>query len=288
MLDLHTHIWPHDPGCPRLSFELLERYCERASELGISEVAITEHSHRFTRIQHEVFPKWIRRRVGSVAEATDHVLEAEGGADLDGYVEVLVDATERGLPLLVGLEVDYLPGTEDAMHRVLDEYPFDVLLGSVHWLDDWLFDAYSTPAFAQRWEERDVEEVYAAYVDAVIALIETGLVDVLAHLDVIKVAGHRPEDLERHETRLFDAVVRADVAVEFSSAGLRKEAKETYPSIRLLRRLVDAGTPITTASDAHGVAQLGQDFDQLRHALDELGVVELATFTRRARRSVPR
>lgn len=104
MLDLHTHVWPHEPGCPRPSFELLERYCERAQEHGVDQVAITEHSHRFTRIQEEVLPNWNRTRHGPVADATDHVLAMEGGADLDEYVEALTDAQDQGLPILIGLE----------------------------------------------------------------------------------------------------------------------------------------------------------------------------------------
>lgn len=283
------------PAHPRLaarawlppSLALLEQYCERAHLLGVTQVAVTEHSHRFTRIQTDVFPHWNRQRLGEVAEATDRVLSVEGGADLDGYVEALLDAQDRGLPILIGLEVDHLPGTAEAMAQVLTEYPFDVLLGSVHWLDDWLFDAYGIPAFAQRWRERPVDEVYSEYADAVTDLIHTGLVDVLAHIDVIKVAGHRPDQPERHEDRLFNAIVEGGVAVEFSSAGLRKEAQETYPSTRLLQRLVHAQVPITTASDAHNVDQIAQDFDKLRTSLTHLDITDIAAFRRRTRYQVP-
>ena len=82
--------------------------------------------------------------------------------------------------MLVGLEVDYLPGALDAMKAVVDEYPFDVLLGSVHWLDEWLFDAYDNEAFARRWAERDLDGVFSQYVDHVLDLAASGLVDVLA------------------------------------------------------------------------------------------------------------
>ena len=92
---------------------------------------------------------------------------------------------------------------------------------------------------------------------------------------------------ERHEDRLFDAIVEGDAAVEFSSTGLPKEALESHPSPRLLRRLVNAEVPITTASDAHNVDQVGQNFDQLRTSLTDLGVTHLATFHRRARHRVP-
>lgn len=288
MIDLHVHLWPHRPGTPVPTYEQLERCCEAAAARGIERIAVTEHSHRFTRVADEVLPHWTRPAAGHLADATDRLLETEGGADLDGYVASLLGARDRGLPLLVGLEVDYLPGAMPAMAEVLAEYPFDVLLGSVHWLDDWLFDAYGTEVFAREWRTRDTSSVYERYVDAVAELAGTGVVDVLAHVDVIKVAGHRPPDLAIHEDRLIEVVAGTGVAVEVSSAGLRKEAGEVYPSPRLLAGLAAAGVPFTTASDAHEVGQIGDGFDELSRILDEVGVRELVEFHRRHRVSVDR
>ena len=193
----------------------------------------------------------------------------------------------RGLPLLVGLEVDFLPGAMESMANVLDDYPFDVLLGSVHWLDAWLFDAYGDPVFAQPWQDRDINHIYRDDIDAVAELSDCGLVDVLAHVDVIKVAGHRPVDVDDFEHQMAAVIINAGLAVEISSAGLRKHAAEHYPSAGLLGRVVSAGADLTTASDAHSVEQIGSDFDELRAALRGLGVTELVTFTRRQRVTVP-
>jgi histidinol-phosphatase (PHP family) len=263
----------------------LELYCATAAARGISEIAITEHSHRFTRIIDRVLPAWRRPTTGAVAEATDRVLAVEGGADLDAYVTALLAGQDAGLPLLIGLEVDFLPGAMPAMAEVLEEYPFDVLLGSVHWLDAWLFDAYGTDAFAAQWEERDTDAVFAQYVDSVLELTQTGIVDVLAHLDVIKVAGHRAPRLEEHEARLVAGLSDADVVVEFSSAGLRKPVADTYPSGRLLDALLDVGIGLTTASDGHDVDGIGLGFETLTEALNARGVEQLATFRRRERLS---
>ena len=253
MLDLHLHVWPHRPGTPAPTVELLERYCEQAASLGIDQIAITEHSHRFGRILDDVIPKWERPLTGPVADATAHVLSVEGPADLDAYVAALQAGQDAGLPILIGMEVDYLPGAMNAMARVLDDYPFDVLLGSVHWLDDWLFDAYDNETFAQPWSDRDIDLVFAQYVDSVIDLARSGIVDVLAHLDLIKVAGHRAQRLDEHEARLVEGVAGTDVVIEFSSAGFRKPVNETYPSAPLLDALLAAGMDLTTASDGHAI-----------------------------------
>ena len=287
MLDLHTHVWPHGPGTPAPSIDLLARYCEAAAERGISEIAITEHSHRFCRIAREVFPHWDRPGSDVLQEATEHVLRVEGGGDLDSYVEAIVSAQRQGLPVLLGLEVDHLPGAGAAMDEVLAEYPFDVLLGSVHWLGAWLFDDYVTPAFATEWGARDLPSVWSDYVDAVIELAQSGSIDVLAHLDVVKVGGHRPPDTREHEARLAAALADLDVVVELSSAGLRKPAEDVYPSPALLDTLLGDGVLLTTASDAHAVAQIGFGFDRLKKELESRSVNALASFRKRKRVTRP-
>jgi histidinol-phosphatase (PHP family) len=283
MLDFHMHVWPHGRGTPTPTYDQLARYCEAATAKGIQCIAVTEHSHRFGRIFDEVVPNWRRGDDDAMNSATDAVLAREGGADLDSYVDALVRAKERGLPLLVGLEVDYFDGAAEAMAQVLADYPFDVRLGSVHWLEAWLFDDYFTRVFADRWKHVDVSAVWSSYANHILALAGTGMVDVLAHLDLVKVCGYRPVDIAAHETRLVEGLAELNVAVEVSSAGLRKPAAELYPSASLLDRIVAAGIPLTTASDAHEVGQIGADFDQVHAALAARGVTELVTFDRRDR-----
>ncbi len=283
MLDFHTHVWPHQPGTPTPTYDQLAAMCEVAAAAGIGQLAITEHVHRFTRVRREVLCHWEHDGDTELVAATEHVLDAEGGADLDAYVGALVDAKDRGLPLIVGIEVDRIPGAIEPMGTLLDEYPFDLRLGSVHWLGSWLFDDYGTPTFAREWERRDTAEVWTAYIDAIEELATSGLADVLAHLDVIKVAGHRPADVARFEERLAAVVVASGMAVEVSSAGWRKPAAELYPSPLLLDRLVAAGVGLSTASDAHIPEHLGWEYDRLRAELDVRHVRELVTFERRER-----
>lgn len=288
MLDLHTHVWPHEPGTGTPTYDQLARICETATAAGVAEVAITEHCHRFERIVDEVLPHWVHDGDEALRAAAANSIVAESGGDLDAYVAALIDAQDRGLPILIGIEVDRIPGAIEPMARVLDDYPFDVRLGSVHWLGSWLFDDYGNPAFAREWATRSVDEVWRQYVDAIEELAMSGLVDVLAHLDVVKVAGHRPDEVTPHEARLADIAVVSGLAVEVSSAGWRKPCDELYPSPALLGRLVAAGVPLTTASDAHTLEHLGWKFDRLTAELDGRGVTELTSFDRRAPRKVPR
>ena len=285
MLDSHVHVWPHRPGTPPPTYDQLAAYCDAAAGAGISHLTITEHCTRFDRIVTDVLPHWDRPRTGPLAEAADHIIDVEAGADLDAYVDALSDARERGLPIMIGMEVDHLPGADEAMDAVLAEYPFDLLLGSVHWLGPWLFDAYDTEVYAEEWERRDTTLVWEAYAEAVVELASSGRVDVLAHLDVIKVAGYRPADLDSFEERLVAALAPTGITIEVSTAGLRKPAAELYPSASLLDRLITAGLPLTTASDAHQLDQIGHRFDVLRAELDRRGVDSLTTFE--ARHPIP-
>ena len=286
MIDLHTHLWPHDPGTPMPSYDDLARRCDYACSVGLQQIAITEHCNRFEEIAAAVLPLWSRAGPPALRAAADHVWDAERGAHLDEYVDLLTTARDRGLPLLVGLEVDFLPGANEAIAEVLEDYPFDVLLGSVHWLGPWLFDAYGDPVFAAEWDRRPIDAVWESYADAVIALAESGSVDVIAHVDVVKVAGRRPRDVHAFDARLCDALAGSDVVVEVSSAGLRKPAAEIYPAPGLLGMLHDAGVPLTTASDAHRTDQLGHRFDELYASLRALGVDTLTTFSGRRPRSI--
>jgi len=107
---------------------------------------------------------------------------------------------------------------------------------------------------------------------------------VLAHPDLVKAAGHRPAAPEECWDRLVEAAVRSGMAAELSSAGWRKPAQEAYPAPGLLARLVSGGVPLTTASDAHRLADVAHRAVDLARMLDDLEVGSLRAF--RARRPV--
>jgi histidinol-phosphatase (PHP family) len=287
VIDLHTHLWRHERGTPLPTYDDLARACEHAASVGVEQLAITEHCHRFEEVAAAALPAWHRPGTPALEAAVARVWQEEGGAHLEPYVALLADAQVRGLPVLVGLEVDHLPGADTAVAEVLAPYPFDLLLGSVHWLGPWLFDAYGDPVFAAEWERRPVGDVWDAYGDAVVEMAASGLIDVVAHVDVIKVAGHRPANRTTWEDRIATALAGAGVAVEVSSAGWRKPADEPYPSATLLARLHAAQVPFTTASDAHEVNRIGDRFADLREVLRATGVDALTTFERRRPRRRP-
>ena len=113
----------------------------------------------------------------------------------------------------------------------------------------------------------------------------------MAHPDLVKVWGSArplPERDPRHYYEpAVEAMLEADVAIELSTAGLRKPVGELYPARALLEMAVDAGLPIALSSDAHVPEQLGFRYDDALAALADAGVTELSVFSRRERRMEP-
>ena len=208
-------------------------------------------------------------------------------ADLDEYVDQVVAAKAAGLPVVLGLEVDHFAGRMDKVGALLDGYPFDVLLGSVHWLGAWGFDNDGSAAFAAEWSSRVVEDVWRGYTDAMEELAASGAVDVLAHPDLCKVFGHVPAVPDEFHARMAEAAAASGLAAEVSSAGWRKPVGEQYPSPALLRRFRAAGVPVTTASDAHSRPDVADRAGDLRAVVEAAGYSSLQAYRGRLPRSVP-
>ncbi len=199
MLDYHVHLWPHEQRAEAAEqrLERLATYCERATAHGVGEIALTEHLFRFTAVRGLVGDFWECEPEPLLATSIKDYFAHHATAELDSYVEAVLAAKAAGLPLLLGLEVDYYPGKMEAVAAFLAGYPFDVLLGSVHWLGTWMFDNLGDAVATGEWARRDRDEVWREYTRAVEELAATRAVDVLAHPDFVKVAGLFPSSAAR-------------------------------------------------------------------------------------------
>jgi histidinol-phosphatase (PHP family) len=229
IVDYHMHL--RDPE-ERIDHTLtgVKRFAETAAARGVDEIGFTEHVYYFGQT----------RALWTLPYQTDRCVY-----DLDAYVDAVVEAKRQGLPVKLGLEVDYVGPRQDELAAVLEPYPWDYLLGSVHWLDGLAVD--QEPGI---WAALTVEGVWRRYFSALAELAASGYVDVLAHPDLAKIFGRRPERIE------YPAL--DGVALEISTAGLHKRVGEVYPDPAMLAR----HPPITLASDAHVPANVGRDFDR--------------------------
>jgi histidinol-phosphatase (PHP family) len=271
LTDYHLHLRPDEDGTTverYFTAENVERYREAAAAAGIEELGVSEHVYRF----QQALDLW--RHPFWQEQAVD---------DLDAYCEFV-----RGAGLKLGIECDFVPGAEDRTANLLEARDFDYVVGSVHFVGE---AAVDHPGW-DVWERGgDPEEVWRRYFEALAECARCGLFDVLAHPDLVKVWG-RARPLPTRDLRTFyepavEAIAESGIAVEISTAGLRKPVGELYPATAFAEMCVEAGAPFALSSDAHRPQEVGFGYDQALELLDGLGVGEICVFEGRQRRLQP-
>jgi histidinol-phosphatase (PHP family) len=226
---------------------------------------------------------------------TDHAPDPSGYdpkwrmdiAQFPRYEEMVKTESDGAPPhVMFGIEADYYPGCESFLRNWLPAQAFDIVLGSVHYIDSWPFDS---PDGRSQWTSVNVKGAWQRYFDLVKALVETGLFDVIAHLDLPKKYGHRPSDRDLYDmaSPVLDAVLTQGSAIEINTAGLRKPVAEIYPSPQLLQLAAERGIPVTFGSDAHEPGHVGADFDKAETLAREAGYRAYATYRERCRTPIP-
>jgi len=134
---------------------------------------------------------------------------------------------------------------------------------------------------------RGIDQSWKEYATALDELCSANAVDVLAHPDLIKVAGFYASNPAEYWDAMAESAANVDVSLECSSAGWKKPVGEQYPAEGFLDRLVAKGVTFTTASDAHNLERVGERANDLAVLLEARGVHELASYTNRQRQMIP-
>ncbi len=293
LVDYHMHL-ERGPFTPAW----LDRFLVTAAERNVAEIGISEHIYRFKESQ-EAYGAWWGEVSADTAPTTNGGFPPgtaafaqkwwteRGGQSLQEYAGLVRGAAARGLPVRLGIEADYFPGAEGAIRQVQSLAPFDYTIGSVHWIGPWGFDLLDVQGL---WDGRDVDEMYRQYFGLLGQAARTGLFQIMAHPDLIKVMGHRPSaalDLDALYDAAADAFAASGVAVEVSTAGFRKPVGEPYPTPAFLRACYKRGVPLSLASDAHQPEDVGLDFAQAVALARDCGYREVSTFAAGGRQLVP-
>jgi histidinol-phosphatase (PHP family) len=283
MIDCHVHLQPHGEK-PPMTLARIEEYVRVAQSRGVERICITEHLSRFEEASIMLYGWWDDDPDPTLAAIVKQAWHDTVSGSVADYVRVVEQAKRAGLPVLLGLEMDWIHGREETLRKFLAPYDWDIVLGSVHYIGAWGFD---DTRFIEEWSKRDVASAWADYASLVRELAESGLADVLSHPDLPKVFGHRPSD----ETPLHDAILHGarstDCAIELNSNGLRKRCAEIYPSKPMLTRAREHGLPITFASDAHTPDRAGANFEELVGWARDAGYAEASYFESRKRIDYP-
>ncbi|MFX3648476.1 histidinol-phosphatase HisJ [Paenibacillus sp.] len=270
-IDYHTH---HE-RCGH-AVGKLEEYVQRGIQLGLQQLGLSDHLPLIHVDPASYYPEM-----------------AMPMAELPRYVEECLTLKERYrgvIDLRVGLEADYIEGYEDQIREILSPYPWDYLIGSVHFLGEWDITDYRQ---VDGWEGKDELEVYRLYYDAVKKSALSGLYDIIGHMDVIKRFGYGPQTPEgKAEVRTLEletlkVIADSGIAMELNASGLTKPCAEMFPAEHLLQEAFKLGIPLTLGSDAHDPAKLGDGLQEARSMLWHTGFRELAVFEGRRRTTVP-
>lgn len=282
---------PHG-GTGRFDVETVRHYARAARARGVTDIAVTEHLFRFPDVQDAMGEWWAH---DPDPRQRDHMTAYMGTERLEQtlaeYVDIVLEAgsTDDGAARVrLGLEVDLFSGHMDRVAELLVPHPWDVLLGSVHWLGAWGFDQWGEPVVDREWARRDATETWHAYVEAVEEMAASGLCDVLAHPDLVGGGGpaRRVAPDEARE-RLVKAAAANELCVEVSSRGWRHPGNGPYPLPALLAEFQAAGVGLSLASDAHAPDQVAERHRELVGTALAAGYAEVMLFERRRPRGVP-
>src|SRR3954464_6912107 len=245
--DYHMH--PQGHRVQRYTQELLQPWADSARRSGLKDIAFTDHDRYHDGIDFDEINR-LRER-------------------------------NPDLRIRAGIELDNDPVHSPAGRKWIEKNwdQLDFVLGSVHFLEraDQMFD--SVPDGAAQFERRNIDEMYADYFRRVREMIATGLVDSLAHLDLIKIHGHRPTaDIGALVNETLELIRARNLAIELSTAGWRKPVNELYPSDAIIGLAIEKKIPFTIASDAHSWAQLGENYERLGQKITSFGLREVCVY----------
>ncbi len=262
--DLHNHT-NHSHGRDSVT-----AMYEAAVAKGLAYYGFSEHSAR--PLGYDYSPE---------TEYREHLAATFGDyvAGVQALQEQSTQSPHSKTRVLLGLELDWLPAENAFLQKAVKAAPFDYIIGGIHFLRTWPFDATS-----KDWDSMDTDACHAAYTNYFItckALAQSGLVNILAHPDIIKIFSRPIFEAWLTKSDSLDLIRDALVAVrdnglvmEISSAGLRKPCAEIYPGPAIMRIASDCRVPIVFGSDAHCTEHVGYAFDTLAQYAASFGYTQ--------------
>ena len=251
---MHTPLCGHAVGEP-------QEYVEHAIKVGLQEIGFSDHAPLLSYEDPKITMSF---------------------RQLPEYHRMIEDVRTKykeKIRIKVALEADFLFGYEDETRAMLQSYPYDYVIGSVHFIKQWAFD---NPEDTDQWKSKDINQVYRFYYDLLRKSAESRLFDIMGHVDLVKKFGHRSsEDMTDEIMQTAQVFKQTGVAIEINTAGLRKLVKEIYPSLPALKIYCKAGVPLTFGSDAHDPKDVGRDFDKGVELAKAAGYKEYSLFKQR-------
>ncbi|MBI5415669.1 MAG: histidinol-phosphatase HisJ family protein, partial [Candidatus Omnitrophica bacterium] len=187
---MHTPLCGHAEGAPA-------EYAAQAVKAGLKEIGFSDHA------------PFVVKPLPGITMKMD---------ELPVYHKMIEDVREQfkdQLTIRVGIEADFVPGYEAKTKAILDAYPYDYVIGSVHFIKDWGFD---NPEEREKWSVHDVNAVYRDYYELLRASAESKIYNIIAHPDLVKKFGNRATaDMTVEIEKTAQVFKKSGVAVEINT-----------------------------------------------------------------------
>ncbi len=258
----HNHTNWSD-GSPTVAGQI-----QAARSLGLAELGISDH--------YTLYPG---------GEQLEWSMDLELLGDYVTHVRQAA-VESKDLVVRLGVEADFFPETVEMVRERLAPYPWDYVIGSVHFADSFAIDGGGGDWVGLSPDE--VNEKWSIYWQRIRQMAESGVYDFVGHIDLPKKFGYRPTaDLTALENAALDAIAAADMAIEINTSGWSLPAQEAYPSPKLLSEAKRRDIPLLINADAHFSEFLTRHFGRARSLAREAGYTELVRYEGRERFPVP-
>lgn len=265
--DLHTHHF----RCGHADGNIRE-YVEAGISAGLSVIGISDHTPYFGNPEEHPFP---------------HIAMAK--EEFGNYVEEVLKLKqeyEGTIDVLLGIESDYFPEHAEVYYQVLEQYPFDYIIGSVHSVNEVsIFNK-------NRWKNLSKQEkinTKEAYYSLIQESARSGMFQILGHIDAMK--GNYPAFSGISTDEAIDETLRViaehQIAIEINTSGKTKLSGGWYPSDAILKRALHFGVDVTFGSDAHTPLRVADEWDDVAQRLKEIGFKEWVYFKNKQKITVP-
>ena len=269
--DYHMHLeyGSYDEG-------YAEGFFRAAAERGVDEIGFSEHSHTFPEFEQLYYDDLILDDSFVGTFQRKWLKSNKFKYTLDEYF-AFIEKLRKHHNVLAGIEVCNFQNQE-AVARILRAYPFDYVIGSVHFLRGW---AYDTGALVPEWENHTLADIYEWYTEEVEKLAASGLYDALGHPFNIRLYRHFPDfDVTSYLTRVAEAMKKADMIVDLNTGTYYRypvEEFSPYPDFMRMAKAYDL--PLITTSDAHKPADCARYNEEAVQYARAFGFTEQIHFT---------
>lgn len=259
MIDGHMHL-ENGP----LSVDYVMEFVKAGVAKGMDTIQILDHTHRFLEFQ----PLYTRLKEASPYQKV--WLEKKKLEPLSTYFAVIEQVKKMDLPIEVkfGLEVCYAPEDKDFLREILNEYPYDYLIGSIHSIDGLLYDM---PAFSREilWDKQDTNAIYRRYYEIMEDMICSDLFTQIGHPDQLKIFHYEPTyDLSPTYERIALKAVEHNVYMETNTGCYYRYKHEDMGTNKAFMDILKKhGVNIMTASDAHSPQHVGNYIKEVNQTL---------------------